>query len=99
MPLIIIQNFPTHSDLLMNLELGTKPGKPDAVSGSISGGNLTITATVNDTTISFIPTITYPLNGPAPYLAIIAFGSLTILALSGVAIITYNNDEIGAQIN
>ncbi|CAC9889593.1 unnamed protein product, partial [Aureobasidium pullulans] len=77
-----------------NLELGTKPGKPDAISGSISGSNLTITATVNDTTISFIPTITYPLNGPAPYLAIIAFGSLTILALSGVAIITYNNDEI-----
>ncbi|THV85997.1 hypothetical protein D6C99_09096 [Aureobasidium pullulans] len=87
------------SELFQNLELGTKPGKPDAVSGSISGGNLTITATVNDTTISFIPTITYPLNGPAPYPAIIAFGSLTIPAPSGVAIITYNNDEIGAQIN
>ncbi|THY94887.1 hypothetical protein D6C93_05211 [Aureobasidium pullulans] len=87
------------SELFQNLELGTKPGKPDAVSGSISGGNLSITATVDDKTISFIPTITYPLNGTAPYPAIIAFGSLTIPAPSGVAIITYNNDEIGAQIN
>lgn len=50
-------------------------------------------------TISFAPTITYPPNGTAPYPAIIAFGGLTIPAPSGVAIITYNNDDIGVQLN
>lgn len=86
-------------ELLQTLELGTKPGNPDAVSGSLSGGNLTITVTEDGKTISFTPTITYPENGTAPYPAVIAFGLLTIPAPLGVAIITYNNDDIGAQIN
>jgi hypothetical protein len=54
---------------------------------------------VHGRTISFTSTITYPPNRTAPYPAIIAFGGLSIPAPSGVAIITYNNDEIGAQIN
>lgn len=58
-----------------------------------------MTVSVQDKTVSFTPQITYPLNGTAPYPAIIAFGGLTIPAPSGVAIITYNNDDIGAQLN
>jgi hypothetical protein len=69
------------------------------VSGSISDSNLTVKVSVHGRTISSTPTISYPPNGTAPYPAIIAFGGLTIPAPSGVAIITYNNDEIGAQIN
>lgn len=87
------------SELFQTLELGVKPGKPDAVHGSISGGNLTVTVSVRDKTMSFTPTITYPANGTAPYPAIIAFGALTIPAPSGVVVITYNNDDVAAQNN
>lgn len=87
------------SKLFQTLELGVKPGKPKAVHGSILESNLTVTVSVNDKTISFSATITYPMNGTAPYPALIAFGALTIPAPSGVVIITYNNDDIAAQNN
>jgi len=54
---------------------------------------------VHGRTVSFTLKIAYPPNGTAPYPAIIAFGGLSIPAPSGVAIITYNNDDIGAQLN
>lgn len=87
------------SELFQSLELGIKPKKPHAVHGSVSGANLTVTVSVHGKTISSTPTITYPPNGTAPYPAVIAFGALTIPAPSGVAIITYNNDDIAAQNN
>ncbi|KAG9569372.1 hypothetical protein KCU71_g603, partial [Aureobasidium melanogenum] len=87
------------SELFQTLELGLEPGRPDAVTGLISNGNMTVTVAAHGKTISFAATITYPLNGTAPYPAIIAFGALTIPAPSGVVIITYNNDEIAAQNN
>ncbi|KAG9715488.1 hypothetical protein KCU73_g15915, partial [Aureobasidium melanogenum] len=87
------------SELFQTLELGLKPGRPDAVTGLISNGNMTVTVAAHGKTISFTSTITYPLNGTAPYPAIIAFGALTIPAPSGMVIITYNNDEIAAQNN
>ncbi|KAG9603687.1 hypothetical protein KCU77_g1686, partial [Aureobasidium melanogenum] len=87
------------SELFQTLELGLKPGRPDAVTGLISNGNMTVTVSAHGKTISFTPTITYPPNGTAPYPAIIAFGALTIPAPSGVVIITYNNEDIAAQNN
>ncbi|KAH0341656.1 hypothetical protein KCU83_g9600, partial [Aureobasidium melanogenum] len=87
------------SELFQTLDLGVKPGKPNVVYGSISSGNLTVTVSVHGKTISFTPTITYPPSGTGPYPAIIALGALTIPAPSGVAIITYNNDDIAAQNN
>jgi cephalosporin-C deacetylase-like acetyl esterase len=43
--------------------------------------------------------ITYPSSGKGPYPAIIAYGGASIPIPTGVAVITFNNDDIAAQIN
>lgn len=83
--------------LFQRYELGTLPPKPSTVTGSYSGGTLTITAGNGGTTISFTVTITGNTGGTAPYPAIIALGGSSIPSQPGVALITYNNDDIAAQ--
>ena len=60
---------------------------------------LNINVSDNGRSISFSPTITIPSSGTAPYPAVIAYGGLSIPAQVGVATITFNNDEIAAQLS
>ncbi|KAB8302075.1 hypothetical protein EYC80_005526 [Monilinia laxa] len=85
--------------LFQTMELGTLPLKPSSVTSSFSGNTLSITCSESGKSISFSVSITYPSTGTAPYPAIIAYGggSIPIPAPAGVAMITYNNDQIAAQ--
>jgi hypothetical protein len=85
------------STLLQQDELGTMPPDPTSVTATFSGTTLTITVTDGGKSISFAPTITYPTTGTAPFPAIIAIGGISIPAPAGVAIINFNNDDMGAQ--
>ncbi|KAG8933326.1 carbohydrate-binding module 1 [Tulasnella sp. 418] len=85
------------SQLLQWDELGTKPPKPSSVTGSLSGNTLTISVSDAGKSISFSATISYPSSGTAPYPAIIAYGGMSIPTPAGVAVITFNNDDIAAQ--
>ncbi|KAI9700945.1 MAG: hypothetical protein M1820_006590 [Bogoriella megaspora] len=85
------------SSLIQNMELGVKPAKPSSVTGSISGTTLSITASDGGNSINFTPSIKYPTSGTAPYPAWIGFGGGSLPVPSGVALINFNNDDIGAQ--
>jgi hypothetical protein len=83
---------------LQNYELGQKnPKPPGTVTGSVSGG----TITVNVGGMSFTETITLPTGGTAPYPAIIALdgGSLPASSITGkgVALISFDTNGMGDQ--
>ncbi|KAJ6260397.1 hypothetical protein Dda_4623 [Drechslerella dactyloides] len=83
---------------MQQYELGTKPGKPQTVSASLSGNTLTINVSDQGKSISFTVTISKPAgNGPFP--AIIAYGGASIPIPAGVATITFRNDDVAAQNN
>ncbi|KAJ3039999.1 hypothetical protein HDV00_011554 [Rhizophlyctis rosea] len=85
--------------LLDKFELGTKPPKPSSVTGSYSGTTLTVNVSNGGKSISFTATVSLPsgasTSNKVP--AIIAYGALSIARPTGVAIITFNNDDIAAQ--
>ena len=84
--------------LMQRYELGTKPAKPSSLKASFTGNsNLTITAAEQGKSISFSVSIAYPTTGKAPYPGLIAYGGLSIPAPAGVAIITFNNDDIALE--
>ncbi|CAA7270052.1 unnamed protein product [Cyclocybe aegerita] len=85
------------SQLFQRYELGTLPGKPESVTGSYSGGRLTINVSDQGKSISFQVSISTPSSGTAPYPAIIAIGGSSIPTPAGVAVITFNNDDMAAQ--
>ncbi|KIY66140.1 carbohydrate esterase family 15 protein [Cylindrobasidium torrendii FP15055 ss-10] len=85
------------SQLFQRYELGTLPPKPSNVTASLSGNSLTINASEGGKSISFSVSISKPSSGTAPYPAIIAYGGLSIPTPAGVAVITFNNDDIAAQ--
>ncbi|KAF7313150.1 hypothetical protein MKEN_01001200 [Mycena kentingensis (nom. inval.)] len=87
------------SSLLQQLELGTMPANPQSVTATFSGNTLSITVTDAGKSITFSPTITYPSSGTAPFPAIIGIGGISIPAPAGVAIINFNNDDMGAQVS
>jgi hypothetical protein len=88
---------------LENWELGAKPPKPSMVSGTVSNTSITVNAGNGTTSISFNASVSLPTAGKAPYPAIIGYigGSLNATAVRnlGVAIINFNNDDLGAQTN
>jgi hypothetical protein len=87
---------------LQKYELGVKPPKPESVTGAFSGGKLTVTVKAGSKTMSFTASITAP-SGTGPYPAMIglAGGSLPASSVTGlgVAMINFNNDDMGAQTN
>lgn len=83
--------------LFQKYELGVLPPKPSSVTGSYSGTTLTINVSEGGKSISFTASVKLPSSGTAPYPAIIAIGGLSIPTPAGVAVITFNNDDIAAQ--
>jgi hypothetical protein len=84
-------------------ELGPKPPKPAMVTGAMSGGNLTVTASDGMKSVSFTATITLPTTGTPPYPAMIGIGGINIgpatLNSMGVATIIFPNDTVAAQVD
>ncbi|KAI5792558.1 Glucuronoyl esterase catalytic domain from Hypocrea Jecorina [Peziza echinospora] len=85
--------------LFADNELGEFPGKPESVTATYSANSLAITVKDKGQSISFSVSIKLPSGGTAPYPAIIAYGGASIPVPAGVATITLNNDDIGAQAN
>ncbi|KAI0788838.1 hypothetical protein C8Q75DRAFT_807574 [Abortiporus biennis] len=85
------------SQLLQQMELGTKPDKPPTFSASFSGSTLTINAGENGKSISFTASISFPTSGTAPFPALIALDGGSIPKPNGVAIITLNTNDIAVQ--
>ena len=77
------------------------PPKPSSVTGSLSGGTLTVKVTDNGKSISFTASIKTPTSAkPASgYPAIIAYGGGSIPIPSNVATISYNNFDVGADLD
>ncbi|KAF9466044.1 hypothetical protein BDZ94DRAFT_239945 [Collybia nuda] len=82
--------------LFQRYELGTFPPKPQSVTSSLSGNTLSITASEAGKSITFSVSISRP-SGTGPFPAIIAYGGMSIPTPSGVAVITFNNNDIAAQ--
>ncbi|KAF3931005.1 hypothetical protein ABW20_dc0101668 [Dactylellina cionopaga] len=82
---------------MQQYELGTKPPKPSSVTGSYSGGVLTVKVSNGGASISFTASVKLPTSGKAPYPAIIAYGGGSIPYPAGVAVINFNNDDIAQQ--
>jgi (4-O-methyl)-D-glucuronate---lignin esterase len=89
-------------------ELGPKPPKPSVVSGALEGDQLTITAGEPGHTVSFSVAISRPAtsaaaatpNAPIPALIVLGRTSLSpVFAGRGVAVITFDNNAMGAQGN
>ncbi|KAF2012725.1 carbohydrate esterase family 15 protein [Aaosphaeria arxii CBS 175.79] len=76
-------------------ELGILPPKPATVTAS-GTSSLSITASEGGKSVSFSVSIKKP-SGSGPFPAIIAYGGASIPVPAGVATITFNNDQIGAQ--
>ncbi|KAJ7281656.1 hypothetical protein C8J57DRAFT_1433512 [Mycena rebaudengoi] len=85
------------STLLQMDELGAMPGDPTSVTASFSGTTLTITVTDGGKSITFSPTITYPTTGTAPFPAIIGIGGISIPRPAAVAVINFDNNDMGQQ--
>ncbi|KAJ7760464.1 Glucuronoyl esterase catalytic domain from Hypocrea Jecorina [Mycena metata] len=85
------------SILLQQDELGIIPPRPESMNVSFSGTTLTITATHAGKSITFAPTIKYPTTGTAPFPALIGMGGISIPSPAGVAIITFNNEQMAQQ--
>ncbi|MBN1697643.1 MAG: hypothetical protein JW881_09030 [Spirochaetales bacterium] len=83
------------SALLQRFVYGEKPAVP-TVTGSFSGSSINVTASYNGNSISFSCSISTP-GGSGPYPAMIGIGGASIGSFSGVASITFPNDEIAAQ--
>ncbi len=85
---------------MQQFELGMKPA-PTSVTGSVSGNNIVVNVSSGGKSISFTSTITPPTGGKAPHPAMIAIGGISLnaqaLAQQGVAVITFPNDDVGAQ--
>ncbi|KAK0498208.1 putative extracelular cellulose binding protein [Armillaria luteobubalina] len=84
------------SALLQRFELGELPPPPESVVGTLSGNTLTIDVSNGGQSISFEVGIQTP-SGSGPFPALIAFDGLSIPQPSGVAVLTFNNDDIAAQ--
>jgi hypothetical protein len=82
---------------LEEMELGALQSAPTSLTSSFSGSTLTINATYFEKSISFSVSIKYPSSGTAPYPALIAFDGGSLPQPSGVAIISYPENDIAQQ--
>lgn len=84
-------------------ELGSKPPKPEKVSGKLEDKKLVISVEENGKTISFTAEIIIPETGVGPYPAMIGIGRSWLnnaeLSKLGVAVINFPNGDLGEQMN
>jgi len=83
-------------------ELGPKPPKPSIVTGTFADGQLTVTAGEPERTVSFSVGITRPTNATAPLSGLIVIGRSALspaFSDKGAAVITFDNNAMGAQGN
>jgi len=81
---------------------GTKPTRPNLVTGSVTSKLITVNVADQGKTVTFTANIKLPSGGQAPYPAIIAYngtgpGDQTVLDAEGVARIDLNVSTIGAE--
>ena len=86
------------SQLIQKYELGEYPPPPESVTASLSGSTLAITVNDKGKSISFSVSIKTP-SGTGPFPAIIAYGAPSFTVPSGIATITFRNDDIAQQAN
>ena len=83
--------------------LGTKPPKPQTVTGTVTSTKITINVTNGGKSSSFSVTVTLPTSGKAPYPAIIEYTGVPLdmgtINSEGVAMINYNPYDVGAEGN
>ncbi|KXX74757.1 4-O-methyl-glucuronoyl methylesterase [Madurella mycetomatis] len=80
--------------LFQRYELGSMP-VVDSVTATLASNRLSVAVTAGGKSVSFTASIRFPLgNGPFP--AIITLGGPSIPVPAGVAVITFNNEEIAA---
>jgi hypothetical protein len=88
------------SQLIQKYELGEYPAPPESVTASLSTGplNSTLAITVEDKgkRISFSVVIKTP-SGAGPFPAIIAYEAASFTIPSGIATITFRNDDLAQQ--
>lgn len=86
---------------LQRYESGPKPIKPAGVTGEVSTEQVTVNVEHEGETITFNASVTTPTEGEGPYPAMIGIGASSLdndyLASQGIAIINFNNNDIGAQ--
>jgi hypothetical protein len=83
--------------MIEEYETGPKPPKPSSVTGSYSGGTLSITASDGGGSASFSVSISGAGSAGSPRPAIIAYGAASLPIPSGVATITFNNTTVGTE--
>jgi hypothetical protein len=84
-------------------ELGPKPPRPSLVTGAFANGQLTVIAGEPGRTVTFSVGVERPASGTAgaiPALIVIGRSALTpVFASRGAAVITFDNNAMGAQGN
>ncbi|KAK1762969.1 carbohydrate esterase family 15 protein [Phialemonium atrogriseum] len=81
---------------MQQYELGTYPGPPDSVKGTLSGNSLSVAVTVGGKSITFSASIKKP-SGNGPFPAIITIGGASLPIPNTVATINFGNDAFAAQ--
>lgn len=78
---------------------GTKPGKPESVSGNVANDQIRVDVSNQGNSASFTAAVTLPTTGSAPYPAVFAVGGIdrnTFLG-EGVAVITFDTDTVAPE--
>jgi hypothetical protein len=84
---------------------GTKPDRPQSVTGAVSKSSISVTVMDNGKSASFTASITLPSGGKAPYPAIIVYGSAgfgapldsSVINSEGIALVTYDPYSVGQE--
>ena len=84
---------------------GTKPAKPQSVTGTVSNTSISVNVMDNGKSTSFSATITLPKGGSAPYPSIVVYGGAgfgapldtSVIDSEGVALINYDPYATGKE--
>ncbi|RKU41304.1 4-O-methyl-glucuronoyl methylesterase [Coniochaeta pulveracea] len=84
------------SAIMQQYELGTYPGPPDSVKGTLSGSGISVQVTVGGKSITYSASIKKP-SGNGPFPAIITIGGASLPIPNNVATINFGNDAFASQ--